>query len=148
MKLVCVAFGTKHDQGIRDMIDDYSLRLQKFTQFDWHIIPAGASVVDEEKTLLKYLDEGDFLVLLDERGKEVTSPEIAEKLNTWNVAGHKKVVCVIGGAFGVSEVVRTRANFIWSLSKLVFPHQLVRLILAEQLYRGFSILAGTKYHHE
>ncbi len=148
MKLIAIAYGASHDRGIKDMIDDYSLRLQKYTSFEWQIIPAGSSLAEEEKSLIKNLQSGDFVVVLDERGKEFSSTELSEKINTWQVAGHKRVVCVIGGAFGVTEAIRERAHLVWSLSKLVFPHQLVRLILAEQLYRGFSIIAGSKYHHE
>jgi 23S rRNA (pseudouridine1915-N3)-methyltransferase len=85
-------------------------------------------------------------VLLDERGHNVDSPALASALRGAFDSG-RTVTVVIGGAYGVSDRVRERADFVWSLSKLVFPHQLVRLILAEQLYRAQEISAGRSYHH-
>jgi 23S rRNA (pseudouridine1915-N3)-methyltransferase len=101
----------------------------------------------ESKLLLQALDPVDYVVLLDERGKMLTSPGLAAVLNERAVNGAKKVHFVIGGAFGVNDEVRKRADLVWQLSKLVFPHQLVRLILAEQVYRACTINRGEKYHH-
>jgi 23S rRNA (pseudouridine1915-N3)-methyltransferase len=101
----------------------------------------------EGETILEWLKKEDYLVLLDERGKSLTSPELAEFLQTRANESTKTIVFLIGGAFGVDESVVKRANAKWSLSKLVFPHQLVRLILAEQLYRACTILRNEKYHH-
>jgi 23S rRNA (pseudouridine1915-N3)-methyltransferase len=84
--------------------------------------------------------------LLDERGENLTSPELASILT--QKMQDRNVVFVIGGSFGVSEVVRARADLVWSLSRLVFPHQLVRLILTEQIYRAQTIANGQNYHHE
>jgi 23S rRNA (pseudouridine1915-N3)-methyltransferase len=85
---------------------------------------------------------------LDEKGKELSSPELAKFLQQRANEGNKNVVFLVGGAFGVDARIMKRANFTWSLSKLVFPHQLVRLILAEQLYRAATILRNEKYHHQ
>jgi 23S rRNA (pseudouridine1915-N3)-methyltransferase len=89
----------------------------------------------------------DYVVLLDERGKNMTSPELSALLASPLESG-RRITVIIGGAYGVDETIHARAETIWSLSKLVFPHQLVRLILAEQLYRAQSIRDGSAYHHE
>ena len=88
------------------------------------------------------------MVLLDERGKMLNSPQLAKLVNERAVNGARKIHFVIGGAFGVTDKVRQKADLVWQLSQLVFPHQLVRLILAEQLYRACTILKNEKYHHE
>ena len=85
-------------------------------------------------------------MLLDERGQNVDSPALASRLQG-AFDSSKQVAVIIGGAYGVDDRVRQRADFVWSLSKLVFPHQLVRLILAEQLYRAQEIAGGRPYHH-
>ena len=87
------------------------------------------------------------MILLDERGKNISSPELSKILMNGFVNSQNFVI-VIGGAFGVADELRQRANFVWSLSKLVFPHQIVRLILVEQIYRAQEISSGGKYHHE
>jgi 23S rRNA (pseudouridine1915-N3)-methyltransferase len=86
-------------------------------------------------------------VLLDERGKDVGTPEFAKLIDTQMQAGTKRLVFVIGGAFGISDAMAGRADFTLRLSSLTYPHMLVRLILVEQLYRAQSILQGGKYHH-
>ena len=86
-------------------------------------------------------------MLLDEKGKSLSSEGLATFLQTRANESTKKIVFLIGGAFGVDEKVKKRAQFVWSLSSLVFPHHLVRLILAEQLYRAATIIRNEKYHH-
>ena len=101
----------------------------------------------EEELLLKKLMPYHYLILLDEKGKMLTSPQWAAQFQHCMNQGSKTVVLLIGGAFGVTDAIKARANQCWSLSALVFPHQLVRLILAEQIYRAFSILNNSPYHH-
>ncbi len=101
----------------------------------------------EEEMLLKKLQPNHYLILLDERGKMLTSPQWAQQFQQCMNQGVKTAVILIGGAFGVTEAIKKRANQCWSLSALVFPHQLVRLIVAEQVYRAFSILNNSPYHH-
>ena len=101
----------------------------------------------EEELILKRLQPQQLLVLLDERGKLLSSPEWATQFQSMMNRSSKTLVLLIGGAYGVTDAVRARAAQVWSLSKLVFPHQLVRLIVAEQLYRAFSILHNSPYHH-
>jgi len=101
----------------------------------------------EGETILEWLHEGDYLVALDERGKQHTSEALAQFIQTRANESVKKLVFLIGGAFGIDAPVLKRANHVWSLSPLVFPHQLVRLILAEQIYRACTINRNEKYHH-
>jgi len=102
----------------------------------------------EGDTILNLLQKEDYVVLLDERGKSMKSEELAKFIEQRANESVKKMVFLIGGAFGVSDEVMKRANYKWSLSPLVFPHQLVRLILAEQLYRACTIIKNENYHHK
>ena len=101
----------------------------------------------EAQTILEWLNKDAYVILLDERGKQLTSPELADFLQQRANKSVKKLIFLIGGVYGVDESIFTRANYTWSLSKLVFPHMLVRLMLAEQLYRACTILKNEKYHH-
>ena len=103
--------------------------------------------LQEEELILKKLQPNHYLVLLDERGKMLSSPQWAKQFQQCMNQGVKTLVILIGGAYGVSERIQQEAKQVWSLSHLVFPHQLVRLIVAEQVYRAFSILHNSPYHH-
>ncbi|HTE31685.1 MAG TPA: 23S rRNA (pseudouridine(1915)-N(3))-methyltransferase RlmH, partial [Chryseolinea sp.] len=94
------------------------------------------------------LDKDDYLVALEERGKQLSSEGLADLLQARANDSTRRVIFLIGGAFGLHESVLKRAGLQWSLSTLVFPHQLVRLILAEQVYRACTILRNEKYHHK
>ncbi len=102
----------------------------------------------EGEIVLQWLRQEDFLVALDERGKNLTSEGLANFIQQRATESTKNVVFLIGGAFGLDESILKRANFKLSLSNLTFPHQLVRLILAEQVYRACTILRNEKYHHK
>jgi 23S rRNA (pseudouridine1915-N3)-methyltransferase len=108
---------------------------------------AARTKLQEEEMLLKKLQPAHYLIVLDERGKILTSPQWAQQFQQCMNQGVKTLVILIGGAFGVTDNIRKRAAQCWSLSSLVFPHQLVRLIVAEQVYRAFSILNNSPYHH-
>ena len=97
--------------------------------------------------ILKKLKPQHYLVLLDEKGKMLSSPQWAKQFQQLMNDSVKTLVLLIGGAYGVSDTIKQQAKQTWSLSPLVFPHQLVRLILAEQVYRAFSILHNSPYHH-
>ncbi|MDI9319866.1 MAG: 23S rRNA (pseudouridine(1915)-N(3))-methyltransferase RlmH [Phycisphaerales bacterium] len=101
----------------------------------------------EEELILKKLQAHHYLLLLDERGKKLDSIQWSEQFQSLMNQGTKTLVILIGGAFGVSDAVKAKAKQVWSLSPLVFPHQMVRLIVAEQVYRSFSILNNSPYHH-
>ena len=157
MKIQLWAIGKNHEPYIRDGAVDFTKRLSKYYSAEWVILPvpknAGMlSAMDlkkkEGETILEWLKKGDYLVALDERGKQFTSPGLATFIQDRANEGIKNLVFLIGGAFGLDQQVLQRANHQWSLSNLTFPHQLVRLILAEQLYRACTILRNEKYHHE
>jgi 23S rRNA (pseudouridine1915-N3)-methyltransferase len=101
----------------------------------------------EEELILKRLSAAHYLVLFDEKGKQLDSIEWSKQFQQLMNQGIKTLVLLIGGAYGVSDNIKKQAKQTWSLSSLVFPHQLVRLIIAEQVYRAFSILNNSPYHH-
>ena len=147
-----IAIGKKHEKWVSNGIELFEKRLKKPFNLSWDILPHSNFAEEkarEEETqrILAKIKPSDFVILLDERGKNISSPELAKILSNGFVNSQNFVI-VIGGAFGVSEELRQRANFVWSLSKLVFPHQIVRLILVEQIYRAQEISSGGKYHHE
>ena len=102
----------------------------------------------EGELILEWLEDKDYLVALDERGKPFSSAGLAEFMQSRANESTRRLIFLIGGAFGLDERLLKRANLKWSLSQLTFPHQLVRLILTEQLYRAFTILRNEKYHHQ
>ena len=102
----------------------------------------------EGEMILGWLKQDDYLIALDERGKQMSSEKLAAFIQSRANESVKQLVFLIGGAFGIDESVLKRADAKWSLSELTFPHQLVRLILAEQVYRACTILKNEKYHHK
>lgn len=151
MSVRVLAVGKKHEGWVVEGIDRYEKRLRKPFDASWQLLPHSArdgeaARSEESDRILAKLGADDFVVLLDERGRNLDSPELAQSLRG-ALDRSRPVVLVIGGAFGVDDRVRTRADLVWSLSRLVFPHQLVRLIVAEQLYRAQEIAAGRPYHH-
>ncbi|MFZ1688181.1 MAG: 23S rRNA (pseudouridine(1915)-N(3))-methyltransferase RlmH [Flavobacteriales bacterium] len=101
----------------------------------------------EGEKILAALQPGELLVALDERGKLLSSPAFAAQLGKWRDGGRQRIAFVVGGAYGLTDAVRERADLVLSLSPMTFPHQLVRVLFAEQLYRALSILKGSPYHH-
>lgn len=104
--------------------------------------------VKEGESIIKSVQDGDFVVLLDVDGKEISSEEFASKIEKWSLGGVKRVVFIVGGAYGFGKGVYERAQLRISLSKMTFSHQMVRLIFVEQLYRAFTIIRGEPYHHK
>jgi 23S rRNA (pseudouridine1915-N3)-methyltransferase len=156
MKIQCWSIGKNHESYIKEGVEDFTRRISKYFPVEWEIIPtpknAGMlSEMDlkkkEGETILEWLKKDDYLVVLDERGRSISSPQLAELIQTRANESVKTLIFLIGGIYGIDDSVLKRANMQWSLSKLVFPHQLVRLILAEQLYRACTILRNEKYHH-
>lgn len=145
MKLLVISPGKAHDSTVAEGIAEYEKRLRKF-DIEW-VFPGAGDKDDEATAVLKAIKDNDYVVLLDERGKDIDTSGFAKLLDTRMQEGTKRLVFVIGGAFGVGDEVKTRANATYKLSSLIFPHMLVRLILVEQLYRASSILDGGKYHH-
>jgi len=150
MSVRILAVGKRHESWVAEGIDRYERRLRKPFDASWRLLPHSAREGDaarseESDRILAKLGE-DVVVLLDERGRSLDSPEISRLLRS-SFDAARSVALVIGGAYGVDDRVRRRADVVWSLSRLVFPHQLVRLIVAEQLYRAQEISAGRPYHH-
>ena len=147
-----VAIGRKHESWIVDGLKRYEKRLQAPWATEWVLLPHSAreglsARQEESERILSRLTPRDYVVLLDERGKLLDSPSLSRHIEDVLPTG-KNIVFVIGGAYGVNDVLTTRADYLLSLSPLVFPHQLVRLILAEQLYRAQEIAGNKPYHHE
>ena len=157
MKFQFINIGKPHDDNLKKAIEDFTKRITNYYKVEWLIIPplkkaASLSTNNlkdlESQTLLSKINKDDFLMLLDETGKQLTSVELANFISKQTITNNRSIIFLIGGAYGVSDEVKQRANFTWSLSKLVFPHMLVRLILAEQVYRACTILRNEKYHHQ
>lgn len=147
-----IAVGKKHESWVSEGIERYAKRLAKPYMATWELIAhsnqsEALATQDESRHILDRLKVDDFVILLDERGKIIDSPALSQLLQDQFLAA-QRIVIIIGGAYGVDESIRQRANFTWSLSKLVFPHQLVRLILTEQIYRSQAIQLGHPYHHD
>ena len=140
--ITIIAGGKKHSGEYGWLIRDYSKRVRKPYDFEFKFF--------EGEKLDRYLEDWpftgrDFVIVTDERGKVLTSPEFSETLEK---AFSSSRDVKIGGAYGVSEEVREKADLVWSFSRLVFPHMIARLIVAEQIYRAQEIAKGSGYHHE
>ena len=139
-----IAGGKKNAGWVEEACREYEKRMRKPFDFCWEFI--------EEEKLNKRLEKWPFtgreyVIVCDERGKNISSPEYSEILNK-AFLDSREVVILIGGAYGFTDEVRKKADFVWSFSKLVFPHMIARLIVAEQIYRASQIAEGRPYHHE
>lgn len=151
MPIRIIAIGKKHESWVAEGIERYEKRLKKPFVCDWVYLPHSAregvaARQEESERLVSRLSDNEYVVLLDERGKMIDSLALSRLLLT-QLQTSTNVTIIIGGAYGVDDTIHQRANIVWSLSSLVFPHQLVRLILIEQLYRAQEIAAGNPYHH-
>lgn len=153
-KVRIIAVGRSHDKLLLPLIEDYESRLNRALRIVWHIVPPktdsnperGVIIAAETHSITTILKQAEYVILLDERGTQLTSEDFSGKLELLYTT-QKDICFVIGGAYGVDESLRTRADMVLSLSKMVLPHQLVRLFLVEQLYRAAAIASGSKYHH-
>lgn len=157
MKVSLWTIGKTNEIYVKEGINDFTKRISRYFPIEWNIIPvpknAGMlSEMDlkkkEAETILQWLRPEDYLVALDERGKQISSEGLAKFIQTRSNESVKNIVFLIGGAFGLEDQILAKAKFTWSLSQLTFPHQLVRLILAEQIYRACTIIRNEKYHHK
>lgn len=146
MKVKILSVGKDSTPHVQALQDVYQLRLRRWAELDWIILPPGRTAADQSQVITKALRPRDFVILLDERGRQLTNTGLLQHMEQWMSNG-RQLVFVIGGAYGVDQTVRERADYIWSLSELVFPHELMRIILAEQLYRTFNLRDGGQYHH-
>jgi 23S rRNA (pseudouridine1915-N3)-methyltransferase len=156
MKIKLWSIGKEHEPYIKPGVDDFTRRIARYYPVDWKLIApprnaAALSISDlkkkEGEIILDTLSKDDWLVALDERGKQITSDGLAQLLQDRANESAKNLVFLIGGIYGLDEAVLKRSDHLWSLSLLTFPHQLVRLIMAEQLYRACTILRNERYHH-
>ena len=152
MPLHIITVGKKHETWVAEGIERYQKRLKAPFNIEWVLLPhsslEGLSARQEESgRILSRLDAYDYIILLDERGKVLDSPTFSKLLEV-RLDSSQKIAIVIGGAYGVTDEIRNKAGFIWSFSPLVFPHQLVRLMLVEQIYRAQEIARGGSYHHD
>lgn len=152
MPIKIIAIGKKHVPWVEACVNDYQKRLRAPFVCSWELLPhshleGNSARREESQRLLAHLKPDDVVVLLDERGQQLSSPHLSHYLSA-QLDASATIVIIIGGAYGVDQTVFSRANLVWSLSKLVFPHQLVRAILIEQLYRAQQIRIGSPYHHE
>lgn len=147
-----ITVGKRHEAWVADGIQRFIKRLKKPYDVTFKLVPhttAGEqrSRDEESAAITKQLRSSDHVILLDERGKIFSSPQLADHLQQLFDTS-RSVALVIGGAYGVNDQLRARVDTVWSLSNLVFPHQLVRLMVTEQIYRAQEISAGRPYHHQ
>lgn len=147
MNIKVISLGKSKGYLGEDVVLEYTSRISHYSSIEWKFI-SGSDMKEEGEKILKAIPEQSYVVILDERGKQMTSLGFSDFLDKRLNESVKNLIFIIGGAYGIDEKVKEKAQFSWSLSTLVFPHELVRSILAEQIYRGFSILKGEKYHHE
>jgi len=157
MKIKLLAIGKTDDKNLIQLIDTYKNRLQHYIKFELTIIPDIKNVKNlsekqqkekEGELILKQLQPTDQLILLDEKGKDFRSKEFANYLQKKMNSGIKQLVFVIGGPYGFSDTVYQKSQGKVSFSKMTFSHQMIRLFVVEQIYRGFTILKNEPYHHE
>ncbi len=157
MKIECCVVGKTNAAYLREGAALFEKRLKRYNPFEMIVVPdiknAGKLTSQllkqkEGNIILKRLESKDYLILLDEKGKSISSTQFAGELEKWLQMPVRKIVFQIGGAHGFSEDVYQRANQKLALSAMTFSHQMVRLFLLEQLYRAFTILKGEPYHNE
>jgi 23S rRNA (pseudouridine1915-N3)-methyltransferase len=157
MKIALLQTGKSTDKNIAEAVDLYFSRIRKYSVFDIITLSEikdtkNMSVQEQKmkegKKIIQSIGADDYVILLDERGKELRTVELSELLEKIFMLPKKRILFVIGGPWGFSEEVYSSADFVLSLSKMTFPHQLVRLLFLEQLYRVFTIIKGEPYHHE
>jgi len=152
MNIIVITIGRPLKPVLQALVSDYSSRIKPWAHIDWHIITADKN---KDATIAKNKDSqkirnsikySDYVIVLDEGGKQYNNVSFASNLVDISHS-NKQIVFVIGGAYGVNEELKNRADLNWSLSPLVFPHELVRVMLIEQIYRSLAIMHNHPYHH-
>ena len=158
MNIQIICIGKLKEKYWSEAISEYSKRLSRFCSLEIielkeARLPDKASHAEEEavkmeegRSILKAIKEGTYVITLEILGKQLTSPELAAKIENLSLEGKNNIAFVIGGSLGLSEEVSKRANFKLSFSKMTFPHQMMRVILLEQIYRSFKINRNETYH--
>lgn len=157
MEIQLIAIGRTNIPFVKEGISEYSRRLARYITFricelpdikNSGRIPEERQKEEEGKLLLSNMTQSDTVILLDERGKEFTSVDFASFMEKRMAAGGKRILFVVGGPYGFSEAVYSRADFLLSLSKMTFNHEMARMFFTEQLYRAMTIIKGEPYHHK
>ena len=157
MKIALLQTGKTTDRNMAELVDLYSKRIKKYISFEVITIPelkntknmpVQEQLMKEANKIIQSVSDDDYVVLLDERGKEYRTIEFSTFLEKAFLLPKKRIIFIIGGPWGFSEAVYARADQKISLSKMTFSHQMVRLLFLEQLYRVFTIIKGEPYHHE
>lgn len=158
MKITLITVGKIKEKYLKDAVAEYAKRLQKYCKLEIIEVadektPERASETEniqirrkEEQRILKYVKEGAYVITLEIRGNMLSSEEFADKLENLGIQGKSHLIFVIGGSIGLGDEIRKRSDLPVSFSKMTFPHQLMRVILLEQLYRGYRIISGEPYH--
>ena len=157
MKIVLLTIGKTKKSFLSEGIKKYLLKLNHYTNLESieidnvkfsKNISESELINKEAELLISKLTPSDYVILLDEKGRQYSSLEFSKKLNNWMIGSKKRLVFIIGGAYGVSKTVSARVDEILSFSSMTFSHQMIRLFFLEQLYRAYTILNNNPYHHE
>ena len=157
MKIILMVVGKTSTKFVREGVEEYAGRINRFMPFEIKVIPdikttrkltELAQKEAEGTQILAHVQPTDHMVLLDERGKEMTSREFSTFIEQKSQTVPKNMIFVVGGPYGFSQEVYTRANSLLSLSKMTFPHELVRLFFTVQIYRAITISRNMPYHHD
>lgn len=146
-----ITVGNIKEKYLKEAIEEYKKRLSKYTELevievkDEGILPKSQAMEKERERIEKHLSGKEYLITLEIEGKELTSPELSKKIEEILIV-NSNITFVIGGSYGISEILKKKANFHLSFSKLTFPHQLFRVLLLEQIYRAFKIINNEIYH--
>ena len=158
MKITVITVGKIKEKYLKDAIAEYSKRLGKYCKLEIIEVadektPDNASELienqirsKEAERILKYVKDDAFVITLEINGKQLTSEELAGKIDNLGIQGHSHIIFIIGGSIGLGTEVLKKSNFALSFSKMTFPHQLMRVILLEQIYRSYRIINGEPYH--
>lgn len=158
MRITLITVGKIKEKYLKDAIAEYSKRLGKYCKLEIIEVadektPDNASdtVEDQIRTkegekILKNIKDDSYVITLEIAGKQLTSEEMADKIETLGIQGHSHITFIIGGSIGLGQDVLKRSNYALSFSKMTFPHQLMRVILLEQIYRSYRIINGEPYH--
>jgi 23S rRNA (pseudouridine1915-N3)-methyltransferase len=157
MKIALIQVGKTSEKYLTDGINTFKERVIKYNAFEIFTIhdirstrnmPAREQIAREGEKILQFFKKDDYIVILDDKGKEFSTVEFSSWLEKMFISQKKRIVFVIGGAWGISDEIYGMADLRLSLSRLTFSHQMVRLLFLEQLYRAFTVIKGEPYHHE
>ncbi len=158
MKITVITVGKIKEKYLKDAIAEYSKRLSKYCKLEIIEVadektPDNASEVVEDairakeaERILKYVKDDAFVITLEINGKQLSSEELADKIDKLGVQGTSHIIFIIGGSIGLGQEVLQKSNYALSFSKMTFPHQLMRVVLLEQIYRSYRIINGEPYH--